>query len=432
MAWRGSGRPQGKKDVLNKRIPENPKFRHVKARVDTGNSLTKYLEKLEEIRKNYRYRPGEIFKRIKVSTFTHLVLQVASLAEEIALDCDGDGTEPEAKADALKAETESMEDVKKTRETEGSASNKARGDETSRSTLKSLIHGVGEMDTLVKEPEFPPSPRRAISSEALLEMPYTNCPYLLLDLRDSDAYKQCHIIGAYNYPSAMLSRSCNQYSKEILQYKNYPGKIIVVYDEDERIAPTTATILCEHGLENIYMLSGGLKVLAQRFPWGGMTTGNLPISCLPSSALGSGRKKSQRKSWETTRPVQAAGTQCRFKQDDLDLIAQQLEQIIGSDLSSKLSTNLSWLVNLMAIHCMYDSFVRLEHTCKATTDMWFYLLLLLQVFLCTFPSSAWMRQSPHPHYPILYLKADIHVMGSPKGGTIVRRLHFVATFVIIL
>uniref|UniRef100_UPI00358F9F66 centrosomal protein of 41 kDa n=1 Tax=Myxine glutinosa TaxID=7769 RepID=UPI00358F9F66 len=340
MAWRGSGRPRGKKDVLNKKIPENPKFRYVKARVDTGNSLTKYLEKLEEIRKNYRYRPGEIFKRLKVSTFTQLVLQMASLAEEFNFDDYGEGTELEAKAEVLKAETESMEDVKITHEAEGSASNNARGDETSRSTLKSLINGIGEMDVLVKEPEIPPSPRRAVSCEALLEMPYANCPYLLLDLRDSDAYKQCHIIGAYNYPSAMLSRSCNQYTKEILQYKNNPGKIIIVYDEDERIAPTTATTLCEHGLENIYMLSGGLKVLAQRFPWGGMTTGNLPISCLPSSALGSARK-SQRKSWETTNQVQAAGTQRRFKKDDLDLIAQQLEQIIGSDMSSSRLSRIS-------------------------------------------------------------------------------------------
>lgn len=39
--------------------------------------------------------------------------------------------------------------------------------------------------------------------------------------------------------------------------KNAAGKIIIVYDEDERIASQAATIMCERGVENLFMLSGG-------------------------------------------------------------------------------------------------------------------------------------------------------------------------------
>jgi len=42
----------------------------------------------------------------------------------------------------------------------------------------------------------------------------------------------------------------------ILQ-KNKPGKIIVVYDDDEKLAPTVATSLLQKDVENVIMLSGG-------------------------------------------------------------------------------------------------------------------------------------------------------------------------------
>uniref|UniRef100_A0A8C0X2K9 Centrosomal protein of 41 kDa n=1 Tax=Castor canadensis TaxID=51338 RepID=A0A8C0X2K9_CASCN len=68
----------GNPEYLTKRIPQNPRYQHVKSRLDTGNSMTKYTEKLEEIKKNYRYKKDELFKRLKVTTFAQLVIQVAS------------------------------------------------------------------------------------------------------------------------------------------------------------------------------------------------------------------------------------------------------------------------------------------------------------------------------------------------------------------
>lgn len=84
--------------------------------------------------------------------------------------------------------------------------------DSSRSTLQSVISGVGELDLdkgLVKKAE--PNTK---------DKPYPDCPFLLLDVRDRDSYQQCHIIGAYTYPIATLSRTMNPYSNDILEYKN--------------------------------------------------------------------------------------------------------------------------------------------------------------------------------------------------------------------
>ncbi len=39
--------------------------------------------------------------------------------------------------------------------------------------------------------------------------------------------------------------------------RNKPGKIIILYDEDERIAPSSATIFVQREVDNVFMLSGG-------------------------------------------------------------------------------------------------------------------------------------------------------------------------------
>lgn len=47
------------------------------------------------------------------------------------------------------------------------------------------------------------------------------------------------------------------YSFTILK-KNKPGKIIILYDEDERIAPQAATTFVQREVDNVFMLSGGI------------------------------------------------------------------------------------------------------------------------------------------------------------------------------
>ena len=57
----------------------------------------------------------------------------------------------------------------------------------------SLIHGVGEVDILDKDEKG----RRdtGFNEEESWVPGVESLPYLLLDVRDEDAYKQCHIIG---------------------------------------------------------------------------------------------------------------------------------------------------------------------------------------------------------------------------------------------
>ena len=48
-------------------------------------------------------------------------------------------------------------------------------------------------------------------------------------------------------------------SLDLICQKNREGKVIVIYDNDERLAPNAATTLVQRGYDNIFMLSGGQK-----------------------------------------------------------------------------------------------------------------------------------------------------------------------------
>ncbi|XP_040858295.1 centrosomal protein of 41 kDa isoform X1 [Ochotona curzoniae] len=316
----------GNPEYLTRRIPQNPRYQHVRSRLDTGNSMTKYIEKLEEIKKNYRYKKDELFKRLKVTTFAQLVIQVASLsdqsdqtlevtAEEIQrLEEDDDSATPEPEAEVA-ARTNGKGSPSEQSSSPVQPPSSAGAGDAGRSTLQSVISGVGELD-LDKGPVKKAEP-------STKDRPYPDCPFLLLDVRDRDSYQQCHIVGAYSYPIATLSRTMNPYSNDILEYKNAHGKIIIVYDDDERLASQAATTMCERGFENLFMLSGGLKVLAQKFPEG-LITGSLPASCQQALHLGSARKRSSPKV-----PPSPAENKWRFTAEDLKKIEYYLAEDQG-------------------------------------------------------------------------------------------------------
>ncbi|XP_040018348.1 centrosomal protein of 41 kDa isoform X1 [Gasterosteus aculeatus] len=207
----------GSAEYMKKKIPKNEKYQHVKTRLDTGCSLTKYLEKIENIKKNYRYRKDEIFKRLKVSTFAQLVLQVASVSELNDSEIDGESHRTE---DCLSVASDVDLECLSER-TNGSpqaspppAPQQARdaGEicHSARSTLLSVISGMGEMN-VDQSRRNAPGPERA-------DGPYPDCPYLLLDVRDRDQYDCCHIISAHSFPIATLSRTMNPYTKDVLEY----------------------------------------------------------------------------------------------------------------------------------------------------------------------------------------------------------------------
>ena len=86
-------------------------------------------------------------------------------------------------------------------------------------TLTSIrSSGVGEQDIIQAS-----YTTRSNNKDAKVIEADDTAPYLLLDIRDRDEYDQCHIITALNYPIAMLSRSINNETKELLAYKNQEG-----------------------------------------------------------------------------------------------------------------------------------------------------------------------------------------------------------------
>jgi centrosomal protein CEP41 len=169
-------------------------------------------------------------------------------------------------------------------------------------------------------------------------------PYLLLDLRDKDEYDQCHIISAINYPTAMLSRSINNETPELLAYKNQPGKIIVVYDDEERIAPKAASTLVQRGYDNLFLLSGGLRLASKKFP-DGLITGTLPAYfALPTPkdqktgrSISSSVLNSSNASNITNRSY---ATKRTFDREDIEKLNQHLdENLMPSDSLSRMSRN---------------------------------------------------------------------------------------------
>ncbi|XP_076351961.1 centrosomal protein of 41 kDa-like [Tachypleus tridentatus] len=251
--------------VLNKKVPENPRYRCVRPVVDSGSSVRRYVGRMQEIYKNVKYKRGEIFKRIKLSTFVTLVIEVAKELQQQTREDNGEYS------DVTLARGETNYRNSPGVQQYSSAQSEVSDLDTTRSTFQSVISGVGELDLrkgVKNSPEYNP-----------VSLDEASLPYVLLDVRDRDAYKECHIIIAKNYPYTMLSRSCNYETKELLDFKNRPCKIIVIYDEDETIAPNVASTLVQRGYDNVFLLSGGLKLAALKFPQG-LITGTLPKSCI--------------------------------------------------------------------------------------------------------------------------------------------------------
>lgn len=328
----------GSVEYMRKKIPKNAKYQHVKTRLDTGCSLTKYMERLEEIKKNYRYRKDEIFKRLKVTTFAQLILQVASISELTESESEGESHVPEDGVSVVSdADLEpSSEHTNGSSQAPPLSDRQDAGDSveichTARSTLLSVISGVGELNL---DRNHQQQSESMFSGEPA-DRPYPDCPYLLLDVRDRDLYDGCHIITAHSFPVTMLSRTMNPYTKDVLEYKNAEGRIIIVYDEDERIASQAATTMCQRGFENLFMLSGGLKVIAQKFPEG-LTTGSIPASCVSSPTSMRGKKSAVQQA------APAAERRWRFTADELTRIQEQLEEVlIPSNTSSRMSSRMS-------------------------------------------------------------------------------------------
>ena len=88
-------------------------------------------------------------------------------------------------------------------------------------------------------------------------------PYLILDCREIDEYRNCHILQARNYSFTAMRR--DQMHPEIYQFKNKEGAMIILYCDDERISREAAKLMVDRGIDNIFLLSGGISSLTHLF-----------------------------------------------------------------------------------------------------------------------------------------------------------------------
>ena len=74
--------------------------------------------------------------------------------------------------------------------------------------------------------------------------------YLLVDLRDPDAYAAGHLLGAINIPYAELDKWTDRLPK---------GVLIILYDQDGKLSDQAAQMLNKNGFPEAKSLLGGLN-----------------------------------------------------------------------------------------------------------------------------------------------------------------------------
>jgi len=367
-------KPKPKVD-LEKKIKPNPKYENIKSSINTGNNTRKQLERMEEIKTYYKFRPDEIFRRITVTSLATLMIESSKLEyqeedserltsqiredqeslqkleresvskspekasentdqepaqeptkeevnkEEDGDDCDADSLDSAIDPDEQRAlppadDPDFIESVvfkgRKIRRhvsnglhqqhLVGSVGNLLQGfgeitvsprsindmsdrtyhhhDSTQAASTfqldvapsaeppRSVIHVVEEVVTIANEPTR--TPKASIFQEEpanLQGLPQKrDRPYLILDIRDEEQYKRGRIVTSKSYPAVRLSRSVNYETRELYRFKNVEGKIIVIIDADESLSPNFATTMIQRGYDNVFVLSGGLRVAKIKFP----------------------------------------------------------------------------------------------------------------------------------------------------------------------
>nr|CCC90050.1 conserved hypothetical protein [Trypanosoma congolense IL3000] len=91
--------------------------------------------------------------------------------------------------------------------------------------------------------------------------------FLILDVRSEEEYAACHISGALHYPKRKMVHAINPLLPEMYNFKNKENKLIIVYDLEEELTIGQNVALCvfEKGVDNVAMITGGLREFVQDF-----------------------------------------------------------------------------------------------------------------------------------------------------------------------
>eukprot|EP00325_Prymnesiales_sp_UTEX-LB-985_P009273 CAMPEP_0174702314 /NCGR_PEP_ID=MMETSP1094-20130205/6638_1 /TAXON_ID=156173 /ORGANISM="Chrysochromulina brevifilum, Strain UTEX LB 985" /LENGTH=254 /DNA_ID=CAMNT_0015900073 /DNA_START=29 /DNA_END=790 /DNA_ORIENTATION=- len=189
---------------LERKTPENPRFQNVRPRLDTGPNMRKVLERLEGTSGAFAHKRPADEFYVKLRPST-----LGALLEPLV--------------------------------------------EASES-----IYNLGREDTA-----------SVVTSVAPESAAGTNEGNILIyDVRSFEAFMRGHVFGAQHYDKTQLSKSTNNFPREVYFYRGPVtcDKMVVIYDEDGKAAREIGNAFVQKGIENTYVVSGGFLGLCAACP----------------------------------------------------------------------------------------------------------------------------------------------------------------------
>jgi len=91
---------------------------------------------------------------------------------------------------------------------------------------------------------------------------------IIFDVRPFEAFERGHVYGAQHYDTSQLSKSTNNFPRELYFYKGPVScdKMVVIYDEDGKAAREIGNAFVQKGIENTYVVAGGFLGLCSASP----------------------------------------------------------------------------------------------------------------------------------------------------------------------
>ena len=212
----------GEKGGQEKKLKENPKYKNISKVIDTGNTIKSNQFMSDQL---ISKRKSEMFKRVKGSTIIKLIKSAQANQTESIYNL-GSGEPNLNQAENQKDDNQSI---------------------ISQQTAKSNITNV-----------------TAVTYATDMLGNLSEIDYIILDLREECDYERIHLREAVSFPAVNISR--DKFTHQLIMMKNKPGKMIILYHNDERSGIPYANNFFQKGYDNVYFLSGGIEEFAKNFP----------------------------------------------------------------------------------------------------------------------------------------------------------------------
>jgi centrosomal protein CEP41 len=97
-------------------------------------------------------------------------------------------------------------------------------------------------------------------------------PYLILDIRDQDEFREYRLLQSRSFPYTYLRQ--DRVHPELMNFKNKEAHLIIIVSRDDRMGADAAKILVDRGTDNVYLLSCAVSDFAEEYP--AFAEGNVP------------------------------------------------------------------------------------------------------------------------------------------------------------